>query len=83
MERVSDAKWGLCLPGNHGRTSREIEYMAAGVPLILTPGVSVNYPEELREGEHFVFAENPDDIGIVTAGVSDEQWASMSKACRE
>ena len=80
---VAHSRFGVSFRGNGPKCFRELEYLALGTPLIITPGVEVNYPSPLQEGVHFFRAESKDDIAQLVDEVSEDQWESMSRACWE
>ena len=81
LSLVSLSRYGVCFRGNGPKCFREIEYLSLGTPLIITPGVEVNYPTPLEEGVHFFRACSRDDIRRITRDTSPEKWDAMSKAC--
>jgi hypothetical protein len=82
LDKVSQAKFGVCFRGNGPKCYREIEYAAFGTPLILTEGVDTNYPAPLIEGIHYFFAKNKEDISRVIRDTEQIKWKLMSQAVR-
>jgi hypothetical protein len=81
LRRLSQAKWGLCLPGYGQKCHREIECMAMGCVPIVSSGVDMdNYADPPKEGVHYIRVENPGDMAKV-ATISKEVWETMSVAC--
>jgi hypothetical protein len=78
---VATSRFGVCFRGNGPKCFRELEYLALGTPLIITPGVEVNYPYPLEEGVHFLRAYSPYDIDEINRSTNQSQWEGMSKAC--
>jgi hypothetical protein len=84
LTKLGEAKFGLCLRGYGVKCHREIELMAFGTPLLVTPDVNTtSYQEPLIEGRHFLYVAKPEDIPIVLATVSEERWAKMSADCKD
>ena len=81
LELVSQSRFGVCFRGNGPKCFREMEYLAMGTPLIITPGVEVNYPAPLAEGTHYFQASSREDIERIAKTTSQEQWTEMSRAC--
>ena len=55
LDRLAEARWGLCLPGFGWKCNREIECLALGVVPVCAAGVDMdNYAEPLVEGEHYI-----------------------------
>jgi hypothetical protein len=82
LRRLTQSKWGLCLPGYGDKCHREIECMAMGCVPVVTPGVDVkNYAEPLREGVHFIRVEGPEEMAGI-ADIPKETWAKMSAECQ-
>jgi hypothetical protein len=84
LEKLCNARYGLCLPGFGPKCNREIEYFACGVVPIVTKGVDMkNYLVPPREGIHYFVAESPADVKRIVETTSPVKWALMSAACRE
>lgn len=83
LDRLAEAKFGLCLPGYGPKCHREIECMALGVVPVITPGIdTAGYAEPLVEGIHYLSAANPETARAAIAACSEEQWQRMSAAGR-
>jgi hypothetical protein len=78
---INQSKFGVCFRGNGPKCYREIEYLSLGIPLIITDGVEVNYPDPLIEGLHYFYAESKSDIKKIIQQASPEEWEKMSLAC--
>jgi len=83
LEKISHAKFGVCMRGNGPKCYREVEYAAFGTPLIITEGVDTNYPVPLVEGTHYFFAKNKEDIEKYVKDTDAKTWEKMSKAVRK
>ncbi len=84
LEKLHQARFGLCLPGYGPKCQREIECIALGTVPIITPGVDIEgYAVPLIEGTHYLRAANPEEARRLAAETSDEVWATMSAACRK
>jgi hypothetical protein len=82
LEKVSNTRWGLCLPGYGPKCNREIEYMALGTVPIVTEGVDMrNYLVPPQEGVHYLRATTPADVKRIVATTPKETWERMSAAC--
>ena len=82
LAKMASARFALALPGYGNKCHREVEALALGTPLIVTPGVDVkNYLNPLVEGTHYISVESPEEAVKAMAAVSDEEWSRMSEAC--
>jgi hypothetical protein len=83
LKEISNARFGLCLPGFGPKCNREIEYFALGTVLIVTPGVDITrYAVPPTKGTHYFFAETPEQVQKIVNDTSPERWMEMSIACR-
>jgi hypothetical protein len=83
LERLANAKYGLCLAGYGYKCHREIECMAMGCVPVVAPEVDMtNYAEPPVEGLHYFRAATPEEAKQVTAATA-ERWMVMSAACRD
>ena len=83
LEKLCDAKFGLCLPGFGKKCNREIEYFATGCVPIVTEGVDIhNYLVPPREDIHYFVAKNPEDVIRIVKNTSPSKWLEMSTAGR-
>jgi hypothetical protein len=83
IEKLSDAKFGLCLAGYGPKCNREIECMAVGAVPVVAPDVDmVNYAVPPREGVEYIrlISFDPEEAKERIAAVSQEKWLEMSKA---
>lgn len=81
LDLIAHSRFGVCFRGNGPKCFREMEYLAFGTPLIITPGVEVDYPSPLIEGVHFFRANAADDIRRIVQETDEETWEQMSQAC--
>ena len=81
LELISLSKFGICFRGNGPKCFREMEYLAMGTPLIVTPGVEVDFPAPLEEGVHYFQASSKEEIKRIAEETSQEQWEKMSRSC--
>lgn len=82
LERLSNARWGLCLAGFGKKCHREIECMAMGcVPVVASEVDMTLYANPPEEGVHYIRVKNPDEMKRLE-NVSEGEWTIMSKACR-
>ena len=84
LEKLCDARFGLCLPGFGPKCNREIEYFCCGVVPIVTPGVDMKgYLVPPIEGVHYLTAKTPAEVAVRIKETSAEKWAAMSAAGRQ
>lgn len=83
LEKISHAKFGLCLAGYGPKCNREIEYLGLGVVPIVTPNVDTQYYNKLQEGIHYFKVECAENIPDLIGSTSEEKWEDMSNAGRE
>jgi hypothetical protein len=83
LERLCDAKYGLCLAGFGRKCHREVECMAMGcVPVVDKEVDMTNYANPPVEGVHYIRVSGPAEVKEKLAAVSEETWTKMSAACR-
>ena len=83
LKLLAKSKYGLCLRGYGPKCNREIELLALGTVLIVTPGVDPdNYINPLQENLHYIRVDQPKDIPEKISNISNTQWHEMSAACR-
>lgn len=83
LMKIGSARFALALPGYGHKCHREVEALALGTPLIVTPGVDViNYSTPLVEGTHYISVKTSEEAIKAMAAISDEEWIKMSDACR-
>jgi hypothetical protein len=84
LQKLAQARYGLCLRGYGVKCHREVELMAFGTVPIVTPHVNTtSYQEPLVEGVHYVRVTSPEEIPRVLAGIGPERWLAMSTACKD
>lgn len=84
LNRLANARYGLCLRGYGPKCNREIELMALGtVPIVARDVDMTNYFDPPQRGLHYLIAENPDDAIAQMAAISPSTWEQMSSACRD
>ena len=84
LEKLCNARFGLCLPGFGPKCNREIEYFCCGVVPIVTPGVDMKgYLVPPIEGIHYLTAKTPEEVAARIKETSAEKWAAMSAAGRQ
>jgi hypothetical protein len=80
LERLSNARWGLCLAGFGSKCHREIECMAMGCVPIVAPEVDMSsYAEPPIEGVHYLRASSPDDV---LEKMRESDWLTISAAAK-
>ena len=83
LERLANAKYGLCLAGYGYKCHREIECMAMGCVPVIAPEVDMsNYAEPPVEGLHYLRISTPEEAKAA-AETTAERWTVMSVACRD
>ena len=84
LEKLTDARFGLCLAGYGYKCHREIECMAMGcIPIVAADVDMANYAEPPEEGLHYFRVEAPEDIPSIIEKTTAERWTVMSVACRD
>jgi len=83
LEKLGQAKFGLCLPGFGLKCHREVECMAMGCVPIVSPGVDISgYANPPVEGVHYFKAETPEDAQRLSEETDEATWIKMSEACK-
>jgi hypothetical protein len=83
LEKLSQAKFGLCLAGYGKKCHREVECMSMGcVPVVMADVDMQNYADPPREDIHYIRVNSPDEAKKKLETISEEKWAIMSHACR-
>lgn len=84
LEKLADAKFGLCLAGYGKKCHRETECMALGTVPVIAPEVDMsNYADPPIEGIHYLRVTDPAAADKITEETTEEKWRAMSQACRE
>ena len=84
LMKLRNCKYGLCLPDYGSKCYREIELMAFGTVLIVTPEVSTkSYMEPLIENTHYILVKNPEELKEKVSIIPEKKWKVMSNACFE
>lgn len=83
LEKLADAKYGLCLAGFGKKCHRETECMALGtVPVVATDVDMKNYADPPIEGIHYIRVADPAEADKKTEELTEEEWRTMSEACK-
>jgi len=83
LEKLTVAKFGLCLPGYGWKCHREVECMAMGCVPIVSPDVDMtNYANPPVKGEHYFVATTPEEARALATTTNEETWSKMSAAGR-
>jgi hypothetical protein len=83
LERLANAKYGLCLAGYGYKCHREIECMAMGCVPVVSPEVDMNnYADQPIEGLHYFRVQTPEEAKAIVETTA-ERWTVMSAACRD
>lgn len=84
LDAMGTSKFALALAGYGAKCHREVEAMAMGTPLVVTPGVDVaSYLMPLKEGIHYIYAETPEEAIQKMEKISDDVWKTMSESCKQ
>jgi hypothetical protein len=84
LEKLTEAKFGLCLPGYGWKCHREVECMAMGCVPIVSPDVDMaNYAQPPVKDVHYFVAATPEDARRLATTTDEETWAKMSAAGRD
>ena len=83
LDRISNAKFGLCLPGYGPKCNREIEYLGLGVVPIVSQGVDMTYYDMPTEGAHYFKVSQAQEIPSLINKCSQSQWEDMSNNGRK
>jgi hypothetical protein len=82
LQKLSQYRFGLCLPGYGFKCHREIECMAMGCVPVCSEGVDMDsYASPPAEGVHYIRVKTPEEAAAA-ASMSDADWQKMSEACR-
>ena len=82
LEKIANARFGLCLAGFGKKCHREIECMAMGcVPICASDVDMENYANPPQEGVHYLRAATPEEAKAKISAVGSEEWQKMSVAC--
>lgn len=83
LDKVSNTKFGLCLPGYGPKCNREIEYLGLGVVPLITENVDTKYHDPLIENLHYFRIKTPEDIQKIIKACSKDRWEYMSYNCKK
>ncbi len=83
LERLAQARFGLCLPGYGWKCHREVECMAMGCVPLVAPDVDMDsYANPPVHGVHYLRVETPEEAAGVAKAMPRERWEEMSAACK-
>jgi hypothetical protein len=84
LNKLRNARYGLCLRGFGSKCHREVELMAFGTVPLITDEVSIDsYMDPPVEGIHYIRVSNPEDLRDKVANITKEKWEEMSRSCYE
>jgi hypothetical protein len=84
LERLANAKFGLCLAGFGKKCHREVECMAMGCVPVVTGDVDMeSYANPPVDGIHYLKGQTPEELKEKMAAVTEEQWLMMSLSCQQ
>lgn len=82
LDKLSVARYGLCLAGYGKKCHREVECMALGTVPIVSREVDMdNYACKPIEGVHYLRVSSPEDLLEKVKSVKN--WLEMSEACKK
>ena len=84
LDKLRNARYGLCLRGYGSKCHREVELMAFGTVPIVTPEVSIqSYLDPPKENVHYIKVSSEKEMREKLNNITKEQWEQMSKSCYE
>jgi len=82
LNKLRNAKYGLCLRGYGSKCHREVELMAFGTVPIITESVSIDsYIDPPKEDLHYIRCHDPKNLKEIISKINEEQWTNMSNNC--
>lgn len=82
LDKLKNARYGLCLRGYGSKCHREIELMAFGTVPVVTSEVSIkSYLDPPRENVHYIKVSSENEFTEKIKTITKEEWEKMSKAC--
>lgn len=82
LNKLRNAKYGLCLRGYGSKCHREVELMAFGTVPIITESVSIDsYIDPPKEDIHYIRCHDPKNFKEIISKINEEQWTNMSNNC--
>ena len=82
LEKLANAKYGLCLRGYGSKCHREVELMGLGTVPIITESVCIDsYMNPPQENIHYIRCNNPEKLKEILSKISEEEWEKMSNNC--
>jgi hypothetical protein len=86
LNKLAEAKFGLCMAGYGPKCNREIECMALGTIPIVAPDVDMDkYYNAPKDGIHYIRLKSfdPDDALKTIADITDEKWKQISDSAHQ
>jgi hypothetical protein len=86
LDKLANAKFGLCMAGFGPKCNREIECMALGTIPVVAPDVDMkNYAVPPQEGVHYLRLKSydPEDAVALVRSMSEEAWGKISLAAHQ
>jgi hypothetical protein len=84
MQKLSTAKYGLCMKGFGVKCHREVESMAVGtIPLCVGDIPMHSYMDPPQEGKHYFRVDTPEDVTRIIKETPEAKRQEMSDACIE
>jgi hypothetical protein len=83
LNKLANAKFGLCMAGFGPKCNREIECMALGTVPVVAPDVDMDrYAVPPQEGVHYLRLKSydPEDALTLVRSTSQEAWVQLSAA---
>ena len=82
LDKLSNSKFGLCMAGYGPKCNREIELMGLGVVPLIADNVCTIYHNPIKEEEHFLRANNPEEAKEVINNCNKDRWEYISNNVR-
>ena len=86
LNKLGNARFGLCLAGFGRKCNREIECFALGTVPVVAPDVDMEkYSNPPQEGVHYIRLQSfdPEEAKKAIETITPKQWEAMSVACHE
>lgn len=83
LDKISESKFGLCMPGYGPKCNREIELLGLGVVPVMLDTVCTSYHDPLIENMHYFKISSPEQFSDVVKNCSKMQWEYISHNARK
>ena len=83
LQEISKSEFGICLTGNHIKSTRLMEYMALGIIPVVSQDINTSsFGVPLEENKHFIRFKNIENISQLINNTSPQERTSMSTECK-